>query len=513
MKNVLLYICLIYSAILAAQNAPPSIVINSWDASSGTSITIKYTLSDPENDPSNIELRAYSKSKNGYIPINTSSATGDIGSNISPGEKEIVWDYIASPGVYAIDIVADDGQIINIQDLVDQVDTNKLKSNLQWLEGTRHKIAGPLHLKETKDSIANLFLYSQLDTVRQEFVFGNYQALNIIGNKYGARNRQRIYINDAHFDSVAGGPGADDNASGVAGFMEIARILSSYTFENSLRFIGFDLEEDGLIGSGAYVKYGLSPYDSIKGVINFEMIGYYSDKNNTQSSPQFFDLVFPAAYAKLVADTFKGNFITNIADYDSKPLSDVFISSAEQYVPQLRVISLSVPDKGKTIPDLRRSDHANFWDKNIQALMLTDGADFRNKAYHTANDISAILNMNFMGNTVKAALATLATLAKPISGDVDGFILDNSVSVNEPIKNQLKLSPNPVKGDLTIDIPENEQGLSINIFDLNGKMIFYKKLNTTDPTYNINVSEWPTSSYVALLKTSKGSYTGKFLKK
>lgn len=511
MKYLSYILLFLISTGLSAQNEHPTLEIKSWE-SVGANVIIKYTLSDAENDPSKIELRAYQKLQGGFVPVNTSNATGDLGNNILPGEREISWPKPVNAGIYSVDIIADDGQIVNIQDLVDQVDTTKLKSNLQWLEGIRHKTAGATHLQETRDSILNFFVKSGLDTIQHHFKFGNYQALNVIGNKHGARNKQHTYIADAHYDSVASGPGADDNASGVAGFMEIARILSEYTFENNLRFIGFDLEEDGLIGSTAYVKNAISPYDTIKADINFEMIGYYSNKNNTQTSPPLFDLVFPAAYAKLVADTFKGNFITDVADYNSKPLSDAFLMAASQYVPDLKVIDLSVPDKGKTIPDLRRSDHANFWDKNIQSLMLTDGADFRNKAYHTANDKSSILNMNFMGNTVKASLATLAKLAKPISGDVAGFTMETLVATKEAFIGNLKVNPNPAKHILNITAPELFNGISLNVYDLNGRMVYYKKLNSNDLQMQLDVSGWPSSNYAIILKTTKGNYTGKVIK-
>ncbi len=503
---------LVFISFSLYSQSPPTLIIKSWEIL-GTNLIIKYTLKDKENDPCKIELKAYSKSIGGYIPINTDNAFGDIGVNIVPGEKEITWPFPSSSGSYSIDLIADDGNNINIGDLVKQVDKTRIKSNLTWLQGIRHRTSGVTHLQETKDSLIHLFSDLKLDTSTQQFKYLNYQALNIIGNIYGGRNRQRIYINDAHYDSVANGPGADDNGSGVIGFMEIARVLSSYHFENTIRFIGFDLEEVGLNGSNAYVNKGISPYDSLQGVLNYEMIGYYSNVNNSQTVPTGFNQLFPNQYATLLADTFKGNFLANIGNVDSKPLSDAFINATTLYVPELKLISLNLPGTGTIAPDFRRSDHASFWDKGYKALMLTDGADFRNKNYHTANDKIDVLDMDFMTNNIKATLATLASLAKPISGDIASFDLDyNAVTTNNLISNKLHLHPNPFTNLITLNIEEFGPAISVNIYDSKGNIIYLRKLKVTDKEISIETNNWPVGSYYLILNTQKTNYSAKIVK-
>lgn len=510
MKRLIILLFIFITSSVFAQT-PPTIEIKSWELI-GSNLFIKYTLKDKENDPCKIELRAYSKSLGGYKTISTNSASGDIGNNISTGDREINFPLPANSGSYTIDIIADDGQLVNIADLVKQVDKDKIKSDLIWLQGIRHRTAGITHLQETKDSLIHLFTKLNLDTTTQQFKYLNYQALNIIANNYGARNRQRIYINDAHYDSVANGPGADDNGTGVVGFMEIARILSAYHFENTLRFIGFDLEEVGLNGSNAYVK-AISPLDSIQGVFNYEMIGYYSNLNNSQTVPTGFNILFPNEYATLQKDTFKGNFLANIGNVDSKPLSDAFILSANQYVPELKLISLNLPGTGTIAPDFRRSDHASFWDKGYKALMLTDGADFRNKNYHTANDKIDILDMEFLSNNVKATLATLATLAKPISGDVASFNVDyNAVATTNVIPNKLHIIPNPFRNELTCNIEEFSPAKVVNIYDERGRIIYYKNLTNSENEIKINTVNWPKGNYFLILNTNKGNYSSKIVK-
>ena len=352
-----------------------------------------------------------------------------------------------------------------------------------------------------------------MDTATQQFKYLNYQALNIIGNIYGGRNRQRIYINDAHYDSVANGPGADDNGSGVVGFMEIARILSAYHFENTIRFIGFDLEEVGLNGSNSYVNKEVSPIDSILGVFNYEMIGYFSNVNNSQTVPTGFNQLFPGQYATLLADTFKGNFLANIGNVDSKPISDAFINAANLYVPELKVISINLPGNGTIAPDFRRSDHASFWDKGYKALMLTDGADFRNKNYHTANDKIDLLDMDFLSNNVKATLATLATLAKPISGDIARFDLDyNAVTSKNIIADRLQLSPNPFTNSITCKMDELGHVNSLNVYDSDGRLILFKKLNSNDKEISINTENWNSGNYFLIINSANVNYSAKLIK-
>src|SRR5690606_18944380 len=191
------------------------------------------------------------------------------------------------------------------------------------------------------------------------------QADNILGRHVGAIDPIKTFIVDGHYDAVAGTPGADDNGTAVAATLEIARILSQFHFRNSLRFIGFSFEEQGVIGSQQYVQSGMPVWEEVHGVLNMEMIGYYSDQPNSQTTPDGFELLFPAAYAELQTNEFRGDFLTVVGNTASDPLNNAFVAAVAQYVPQLKRIPLSVPGNGQIAPDLRRSDHAPFWDSGI----------------------------------------------------------------------------------------------------------------------------------------------------
>src|SRR5690606_13275738 len=143
---------------------------------------------------------------------------------------------------------------------------------------------------------------------------------NLIGRFAGYAEETTTYVLDAHYDTVPNTPGADDNGSGVVGMLEAMHILSPLPSRRTLEFIAFDNEEDLLTGSTTYVQQGIPAYVQIAGVINFEMIGYYSDQPNSQDVPTGFNQLFPDYYNALAADQFRGNFLAGATNVQSNPL-------------------------------------------------------------------------------------------------------------------------------------------------------------------------------------------------
>lgn len=263
-----------------SQNQIPEITNLQFTFDGPNQMTLTYDLADTENDDTEITFRVSADDGETYM-VNTSEATGDLGFPISPGTgKTISWDFtnaIAINGNYKIMLVADDLQAIDIQEIVDQVDSNRLRTDLEFIEGVRHRTAGAAHLQEVKDLISNHFMTEGLDTEILQFPWNGYTAENIVGWKKGLIDETEIYIIDGHYDTVEDSPGADDNGSAIAGVMEALRVLAPYQFKKSIKFIGFDLEEPGLVGSINYVSSGgIKDYETIGGVFNYEMIGYYS---------------------------------------------------------------------------------------------------------------------------------------------------------------------------------------------------------------------------------------------
>ncbi len=439
-----------------AQNALPVIsnLATSYDTDSKR-ITITYDVSDAEGEALAITLLASNGGREGF-GVSTQTATGDVGPAIPPGaNKTIVWDateLAAQGGPYRIKLIADDGFQIDIQGIVDQVDSARLLANLQFIEGVRHRTAGRAKLSAVKDSIESRFVAAGLETRRQDFPFGNATGQNIIGRKVGTTQGDTAYLITGHLDTVDDSPGADDNGSSVAGIMEVARVLAPYRFAKTVRFVQFDLEEAGLVGSSYYVANSVPDPKAIKGVFNMEMIGYFSNEPNSQTLPQGFGQLYPAVSAQLEADQFRGNYITNIGDQNSTAMIAAYDGAAVRYVPGLKSISIAAPASWATLtPDLGRSDHAPFWRKGIPALMLTDGANFRNPNYHTPRDVISTLDFTFMSNVVKAVVGAVAEQAGLQHSTVAEAEVDLTVSVDNPLTRTLVVSPNPARGVLTLD--------------------------------------------------------------
>jgi len=165
------------------------------------------------------------------------------------------------------------------------VASNRIMANLEFIEGIRHRTANEPHLEAVKDTIEQRFIAANLIANREDFLFGSYTGQNVVGHLEGANHSDTTYIIDGHFDTVSDSPGADDNGSAVAGMLEVARVLGPYQFKKSLRFIGFDLEEEGLLGAFNYTAEDIPDAETIKGVFNLEMIGYYTEEPNTQEFP------------------------------------------------------------------------------------------------------------------------------------------------------------------------------------------------------------------------------------
>jgi len=338
----------------------------------------------------------------------------------------INYSYNLSADDLLFKIIAEDEAVVDINAMLNKVNPQLLRGYMSQIEGIRHLSTGKDQYLITQNLIEGLIADGNFQNRSQMYNSGGAAYKNVIGRKAGHKTESLTYMISAHYDTVEDSPGADDNGSGVCGLMAALEILKDYQFEKSLLIAAFDQEEDGLGGSNAFVNDWIRAYETITGLLNLEMIGYYSEEPNSQTLPFGFATLFAEQVAQIEANELRGDFIINTANTVSTDLLNAFNSAALTYVPDLKVITLQTDLE---IPDLRRSDHRPFWDAGYPALMITDGANYRNPYYHTPEDKSEHLNFEFMSQVVKATLATIAQQAGIVSlGYAEGSF-GNKVSV------------------------------------------------------------------------------------
>jgi Zn-dependent M28 family amino/carboxypeptidase len=236
----------------------------------------------------------------------------------------------------------------------------------------------------------------------QAFRAGGKIYKNIIAS-YGPDSGERIVIG-AHYDAFSIYPAADDNASGVAGLLELARLLQRKTPKLRVDLVAFTLEEPPyfrteLMGSSVYAQSLKTARVKVRGMISLEMIGYFTESSNSQHFPnKLLQMMYPS----------KGNFITVVGRFSDVNLTRT-VKKAMKGSCTLPVYSLSAPS---IFPGIDFSDHMNFWNHGYPAVMVTDTAFFRNTAYHTPEDTADRLDFSKMADVVEGVYAAVNVLAK-----------------------------------------------------------------------------------------------------
>lgn len=243
-------------------------------------------------------------------------------------------------------------------------------------------------------------------------------GVNVIGRLEGTDNPGEEVLISAHYDSkYKGCPGADDNASGVAGALEAATVLSKARYHRTLVVALWDEEEKGiksprgLIGSRSFAARAKKRGERIVLAMVFEMIGYCSSEPGSQSVPRIWKKYFPAETGRIAANNYRGDFTSVTVKNDAGIYSDLFAGFAESL--SLPAVSFKLSTAVAYNHEFRRSDHAAFWENGYPAMLISDTTSYRNRNYHChygrVDDMSKI-DINFACNTVKAAVATAASV-------------------------------------------------------------------------------------------------------
>ena len=215
-----------------------------------------------------------------------------------------------------------------------------------------------------------------------------------------------IVVVGAHYDSVAGAPGANDNGSGVAGVLELARLLSSWKPRHTWRLVLFANEEPpyfytDLMGSADYARKSKARGERIAAMFSLETIGYYSDAPGSQRYPFPFSFFYPD----------RGDFLAFVGNLPSRRLVRETIGAFR--------VHARFPSEGVAapafIPGVDWSDHLNFWREGWPALMITDTAPFRYPYYHTAHDTPDKIDYERLARVVIGLEATFRVLDVSLS--------------------------------------------------------------------------------------------------
>jgi hypothetical protein len=282
---------------------------------------------------------------------------------------------------------------------VERIGEDRLRTHLLRLVGPRDIYAGFHGLEAAAEYIAGEFRAAGLAVREDPVRDGGRSFRNIHGTLVGADLGAPPVLIVAHYDAVPGSPGADDNASGVAALLEIARALAAARFRHPLLFLATTLEEYGYAGSRQVAARYRAEGRSLAGVLDLEMLGFTSKR---QEAP----LGIPAPGV--------GDFIAVVGNARSEFLVASYVEAAKTEVPDLPVETLVIDGNGQGLPLVRLSDHAAFWDQGFPAVMITDTAFLRNPHYHEATDTLATLDLAFLRRVAAATAATAARLAGPV---------------------------------------------------------------------------------------------------
>lgn len=202
----------------------------------------------------------------------------------------------------------------------------------------------------------------------------------------------------AHYDAVHGSPGADDNATGVAALLELARVFAAEPAPLPLRLVAFDAEEYGRLGSQVSAQLIAEEGEDLRLMISLEMLGYCVREAGSQRYPAPLDRFYPD----------RGDFIALVGNL--RILPDLWRWQSLLRKSGLPCQILPIWNQGHPVPRTRDSDHAAFWDAGYDAVMVTDTADLRNPNYHRSSDRIETLDLAFLSHVTEGLIQCIRKL-------------------------------------------------------------------------------------------------------
>lgn len=296
--------------------------------------------------------------------------------------------FVVTPDKFGIDATK---VLTDIPPLLDQVDKANLVTDTTALADMfRSSHNDQSNLDSAANFVKDKFTSMGYDPEIMNVTHDGKSMPNISVTIPGTGCSNKVLSLSAHYDAAgATNPGADDDASAMAGLFEIARILRDHPQPVTIRLVAYSFEEDGLIGSFAMADREAAAGLDLMAAISMDMIGY-TDASKT--------------------DPFVGlpqDYLAMVADPTSAEIARTFGAAVYTYLPEFPAAAAVIDPK--LMSDIFRSDHAPYVLKGYQGMMVTDTANFRNPNYHTPNDTLDTLNWDFVTNSTRAVLAGMLT--------------------------------------------------------------------------------------------------------
>ena len=355
-----------------------------------------------------------------------------------------------------------------IRSLMDSVSVDSIKASIAHLSSYHNRRYDSRYIWEVQDWLVSRYKQMCFDTVAlHDFPIPDTDietADNILAIKWGTKTPEEYVICGAHYDSwnsdgadpdTIRSPGADDNASGVAGILETARLLSNYTFDRTLIFANWCAEEIGLIGSAAYAADCAEARMDIVGYFNLDMIGYLKEGT---------DMHVHLMYT--TQDSLIANYVYNLSHiyFPDMPIRQNWLAWGD-------------------------SDYSSFNRNGYAAIHPFEDVHASSPFIHTRNDVLglSVNNMNQAKRFTELNLGLVATLAG---------LNHDGVSENE--ENQVAIYPNPAQDAVNI---LTEDGLQrVEIYNLLGQAIETFEMNGEDQI-TIHTSQYNSGIYMVRITT------------
>ena len=242
------------------------------------------------------------------------------------------------------------------------------------------------------------WLHEQLPAYPSEL--GDAALRNIWVEITGTLKPERVLVVGAHFDTVGNSPGANDNGSGIAGLLELARALSSVRPQVTVILVALSAEElpfggvEGETGSSVFLDDLLERNRNPFGMVSLETMGFYSDEEGSQKYPSPLDRYYPS----------QGNFVAFVSDSTSREFVRVFGGLFRQHA---EIASQGATLPASLVPDVLRSDHETYILRGIPGMMVTDTADFRDSDYHKSTDTVDKVNIENLARVVQGLIGAV----------------------------------------------------------------------------------------------------------